>query len=500
MAYRASVRTLRPWLAVIISLLVTGVILALPDGGTMSAEERPQIEGYRGRIVEVIPRDLDLDPVDPSADASEGPEQSGDPTATLGPEPSIDIDRILDRGRRDQAPVAPVVTEPPGGSDVGVDGVGPGGSGTGDPRDDPFADPSDDPENLPDYRVLLLEGPRAGEVVSAWLGVSNTATRVEAFSVGDEVMVSFTGQPDGVPFITVSDHYRVPVLAILAIVFVAAVLLVGRGQGLRALVALAFTIALVIKVVVPQILAGAPPVPLAIVVASVVTMMTIGLTEGFRRPAIAAIVGTIGGLVVTGIASWLVSEAARFNISGQDDLLFLWSILGETIDVRGLLLTGVILGALGVLDDVSVTQAAAVEELAVHAGLRGRDLWSSALRVGRSHIGATVNTLFLAYVGASLPLVLLFVVAGQSGVLAINSEVVAVEVVRTLAGGLGIVAVVPITTAIATYLEDRAGHPPPRPSGDPWAMPTAAIVHLSTVEPAQPGAGPRPRSGPRGGR
>ncbi|MBX3030537.1 MAG: YibE/F family protein [Chloroflexi bacterium] len=450
-------RTLRPWLAVIISLLVTGVILALPDGG-MSVEERPQIEGYRGRIVEVIPRDLGpdpFDPLDPSVDASADPRWTEDPSATFGPEASIDIDRILDRGRRDQGTAEPAATDPPGSSDPGVGGVGPDRSGP----DDPFADPLDDPENLPDFRVLLLEGPRAGEVVGAWLGVSTTATRVEAFSVGDEVMVSFTGQPDGVPFITVADHYRIPILAVLAIVFVAAILLVGRGQGLRALVALAFTVALVIKVVVPQILAGAPPVPVAIIVASVVTVVTIGLTEGFRRPAIAAILGTIGGLVTTGIASWLVSEAARFNVSGQDDLLFLWSILGETIDVRGLLLTGVILGALGVLDDVSVTQAAAVGELAEHAGLRGRALWSSALRVGRSHIGATVNTLFLAYVGASLPLVLLFVVAGQSGTMAINSEVVAVEVVRTLAGGLGIVAVVPITTAIATFLEDRAREP-----------------------------------------
>ncbi len=464
---------LRSWLPVIVALLITAGVLALPDAG-MSSDERPQIEGFRGRIVSVTPRvltdddstapDTSLPGSDPDDETGPGGVDSAEPDATVGPEESIDIRLILDPDARSR------------------------------PDPGPTSEPIPDTVRVseePDFQVLLLEGPRTGEVVGAWLGVASTATRVEAFTVGDEVVVTFTGQPDGSAFITVSDHYRLPLLAILAIVFVAAVLLVGRGQGLRALVALALTVALVLKVVVPQVLGGASPVPVALVVAGIVTVVTIGLTEGFRRPSVAAMLGTIGGLAVTGIASWLVTEAARFSIAGAEDLLYLWSILGGTLDIRGLLLAGFILGALGVLDDVSVTQAATVEALAVHSGLRGRALYSSALRVGRSHIGATVNTLFLAYVGVSLPLVVLFVITAQSAGMVLNSEIVAIEIVRTLAGGLGIVAAVPLTTLIATLLEDRAAHPPP-PRADPWATPGVATVRVQ--DDAASWTTPRPRS------
>lgn len=423
---------------VVLALLATVAILALPDA-SLPLDERPQVTGYRGRIVEVIPREVTEGlPIDLP---------TFDPSATFGPDDSLDPD------------LGPL------------------------------------PVEEPDYRVLVLEGPQADQVVGAYLGSSSTATRVEDFAVGDEVVVRFTGQPDGSVYIDVADRYRLPVIAILALVFVIGVLLIGRGQGARALVALALTIALVVKVVVPQVLSGTSPVPLALLVASVITVTSIGLTEGFRRPAIAAILGTIIALGVTGVTSWLVTEAARFSISGAEDLLYLWSILGGTLDIRGLLLAAFILGALGVLDDVTVTQAVTVEELGTRSGLRGRALWSSSLRVGRSHIGATVNTLFLAYVGASLPLVALFVYTGQAAGMVLNSEVVAIEVVRTLAGSLGILAAVPITTAIATFLLDRAD--PPRPEVDvpPWDGPSE--FHVTVTEMPQTGAGPRPRSGAR---
>jgi uncharacterized membrane protein len=427
---------IRGLLPVLLALMVTGLILLLPDAGP-PLEERPQIVGYRGRILEVIPRtDIPGLPIDLP---------TFDPDTTFAPDDPLDPD------------LSPL------------------------------------PVDQPDYRVLLLEGPMADQVVGAWLGVASVSTRVEDFAVGDEVIVRFTGQPDGSAFIEVSDRYRLPVLALLGIAFAAAVVVVGRGQGIRALISLGLTIALVIKVVVPQILAGTSPVPLALAVASVIAVTSIVLTEGLHRPALAAILGTIGALAITGVASWLVTAAASFSIAGAEDLLFLWSMLGGTLDIRGLLLAAFILGALGVLDDVTVTQAVTVEELGTGSGLRGRELWSSAQRVGRSHIGATVNTLFLAYVGASLPLVALFVYTGQSAGMVLNSEIVAIEVVRTLAGSLGIVAAVPITTAIATFLLDRAD-PPRKDEAQPWAT-GPRIVNVQVTEYPSPSGGPRPRSG-----
>jgi uncharacterized membrane protein len=432
----------RSLLPIAIALVAIAAIMTLPDRG-LDIGERPQVDGYRGRIVAVIPR-TDV-PDDPFVMPSFDPFEEFDPDATLPPLEFL---------------------------------------------------PDDFAPEEPDYQVQMLEGPRSGEVVGAYLGTSSTATAVDDFAVGDEVVVSFIGQDDGTAFITVSDRYRVPVLGILLAVFVVAVLLVGRGQGFRALVALGLTVALVLKVVIPEVLTGTAPVPLALAVASIVTVATIGLTEGFRRPGIAAILGTICALAIVGISSAIVTEAARFSASGSDDLLFLWSALGGTLDIRGLLLAAIILGALGVLDDVTVTQAVTVEELAAGSDLRGRALWSSALRVGRSHIGATVNTLFLAYVGASLPLVVLFVYAGRPATLVLNDEVVAIEVVRTLCGGLGIVAAVPITTAIATLLVGRA-RDRHRTDADVWAMPgDPSGLRSEVVVLPRASTDPRPRSGP----
>jgi len=433
---------LRALMPAAITVVAIAAIMTLPDQG-LGTDERPQVEGYRGRIVAVVPR------------------------------PEVpDIPIVL--------PSGDLVTD----FDPGAPGIPDDGSGEADG----------------DFQVLLLDGPRAGEVVSAYLGTASLATRVEDFAVGDEVVVSFTGQPDGAPFISVSDRYRLPSLAILLLVFVVAVLIVGRGQGLRALIALGLTVALVLKIVIPQVLTGTPPVPLALIVASLVTVATIGLTEGFRRPGVAAILGTICALAIVGVSSAVMTEVARFSASGSDDFLFLWSALGGTLDIRGLLLAAFILGALGVLDDVTVTQAVTVEELSAgRDGLRGRALWSSALRVGRSHIGATVNTLFLAYVGASLPLVVLFVYAGRPATLVLNSEVVAIEVVRTLCGGLGIVAAVPITTAIATFLVGRSR--PDRAGPDIWtSVGDPALLHSEVTLLPRASSGPRPRSGATAGR
>jgi uncharacterized membrane protein len=196
-------------------------------------------------------------------------------------------------------------------------------------------------------------------------------------------------------------------------------------------------------------------VPLAVAVAAGITVVTILLTEGRGLVATAAILGTVAALAVTGLLSALVGVVAGFSAAGTEDLVFLQLATGELIDVRGLLLAAFILGALGVLDDVTVTQAATVDELSIQRGLGGRALWASALRIGRSHIAATVNTLFMAYVGASLPLLVLFAVLRQPAALTLNSELVAVEVVRTLVGSLGIVLAVPLTTAIATLLVAR---------------------------------------------
>jgi uncharacterized membrane protein len=321
-------------------------------------------------------------------------------------------------------------------------------------------DPNDPQAGFaPNVTVEILDGPRRGERVGAYTAGPSGQLDVPDYKVGDEVVVQFTGQPEGPDFVQVMDRWRLPMLAILTAVFVLAVAVVGGLRGVRALVALILTVALVLKVVIPLVLQGVAPIPLAVVVAMGVTVATIGLTEGLTRTSVAAIAGTAAALGLTAALAFVVTGLVGFTNAAGSDLVYLQTGPGAgadpnapRLDLRGLLLAAFIFGALGVLDDVTVTQAAAVEELAERGGLSGSRLFVSAMNIGRSHVAATVNTLFLAYVGASLPLLVLFAISRQPPDIVLNGEVVAVEVVRTMVGSLGIVAAVPLTTVIATWL------------------------------------------------
>jgi uncharacterized membrane protein len=332
------------------------------------------------------------------------------------------------------------------------------------------ADAGTDAAGQPQLTVRLTEGDRAGEEVVAVIqqpGMALPGARPPGYETGDEVVVSvFEGAAGG--FVTVDEPWRIPLLAWLAAGFAAAVLLVGGLRGARSLVALAFTLLVVGKVLIPLLLAGWPPLPLAIGAAAGVTVVTLLLTEGARRTTLAAILGTAGALAVTALLAHLATEAARFSsLQGSEEVGFLVVLLGEEVDLGGMLLAATILGALGVLDDVTVTQAAAVAELrASSPGASRGAVFGRAMAIGRSHIAATVNTLVLAYVGASLPLLLLFAVGESSPLVAANQELLAVEVVRALVGSIGIVAAVPLTTAIAAFLvppSSAADHRHPGP-------------------------------------
>jgi uncharacterized membrane protein len=313
---------------------------------------------------------------------------------------------------------------------------------------------------LPDARVLLLEGPEAGTEIEAYRQGPGGQQDGNAYRVGEDVVVTSTDSPDGAPFVAIADRWRLPQLALLAALFVAAVVVVGGWRGLRALLGLALTIAILLRVLIPLLVVGVPPIPAAVVVATGLTVLAIGLTEGFGRASVSAILGTSAALALTAILAAVVTAIAGFTNTLGSELVGLQLPNGEGLDLRGMLLAAFMIGSIGVLDDVTVTQAVAVDELA-RVGLRGRRLYASAFSVGRSHIAATVNTLFLAYAGASLPLLVFLVVGNQPTNLLINGEAISIEIVRTLVGSLGIVAAVPLTTLIAAWLSGSDAEPAP---------------------------------------
>jgi uncharacterized membrane protein len=312
------------------------------------------------------------------------------------------------------------------------------------------------PTGLPLFAVEVVDGGERIEAVvqdgsAAVPGSSNRAP----YEVGDEVVVTqFTGPAAGGSFAIISEPWRLPVLGILAGVFAAAIVIVGGLRGLRSLVALALTLGVVVKLVVPLLLRGFDPILLAVGGGALITVATLLLTEGPSRITLSAVLGTLAALGLTAVLAALFTAAAEFTaLQGSEEIAFLIPLVGDRIDLGGILLAATVFGALGVLDDVTVTQAATVEQLhRARPEADRRGVFGRAMMVGRSHIAATVNTLMLAYLGVGLPLLLLFALGGQAPLTVLNGEIVAVEVIRALVGSIGIVAAVPLTTMVAALL------------------------------------------------
>ncbi|MGW9494781.1 YibE/F family protein [Streptomyces prasinus] len=271
-------------------------------------------------------------------------------------------------------------------------------------------------------------------------------------SEGQEVVVAYEpSAPEDLQYSVADVNRRVP-LALLAGIFAVAVVAVGRLRGVMALIALAVSFLVLNFFILPAILQGSNPLVVAVVGASAIMLQALYLCHGLSARTSVAVLGTLISLLLIGfLGSVFISWAA---LTGDtDDNTGLIHGLYPDIDMSGLLLAGVIIGSLGVLDDVTVTQTSAVWELhEANPSMGWRGLYRAGIRIGRDHIASVVNTLVLAYAGAALPLLLLFSIAQSSVGTVANSELVAEEIVRTLIGSIGLVASVPVTTVLAALV------------------------------------------------
>ncbi len=305
----------------------------------------------------------------------------------------------------------------------------------------------------------LTQGPHTGETRQEIYGLDQPPSlRVH---VGDRVMLDY--YPDSTPpddYRYTGDRQRQSTLWILAGLFVVAVVGLGRLRGLAALAGLALSLVVILQFTLPNLLGGADPVLVAVLTASAVAYLALYLAHGVNPLTTVALLGTIGALALIIALSAVFTAMCNFTGLADDSSVILGNLLssaGRPIDLVGLILAGTVIGALGALDDMTVTQASAVAELhAANPSLGAVELYRRALRIGRDHISSTVNTLALAYVGAALPTLLIFTSSSQSLGTIANRETIAVEIVRTLIGSLGLVAAVPITTALAAFVV-RAG-------------------------------------------
>ncbi len=309
--------------------------------------------------------------------------------------------------------------------------------------------------------INLLEGP----------GSPGSATFVlfpgqdPGLSIGDEVQITFESEGAIVGIAPASmqttyqyaDAQRRWFLIFLVALFAAAVIALGRWRGVAALAGLGLSLVVIIIWLIPSLLDGNPPAIVALIAASAVAFLALYVSHGFTRMSTVALIGTIGALTLTTLLSVLTVALGDFTgFTSEESTLLL---LLDGIDIRGLMLAGIVIGAAGALDDVTVTQASAINQIRLaDPSLSRSSLFTRGMTIGRAHVGSIVNTLMLAYLGAALPLTILFVIAQQSLGAVANSEVVAVEIVRTIVGTLGIIAAVPLTTWLATVWPSSQTH------------------------------------------
>lgn len=273
---------------------------------------------------------------------------------------------------------------------------------------------------------------------------------------GQKVKLSIIGSPDGSTIVFITDVVRLEPLMWLVIIFVLVTLLVGLLRGLSSLIGLAVILAVLFGFILPNLLAGRDPIIFTLIGAAMIMLISVFGTHGLRKQSVAAFLGTLGGLGITGILAMIFVPLTKLTGLASEEAALLQLETGMSIDLQGILLAAIIIGALGVLDDVAVTQSETVFELKkTDPNLKLRELAGRALKIGRHHIASVTNTLVLAYAGASLPLLLLFLAVDTTTIDLVNSEFIAEEIVRTLVGTIGLICTVPIATWIAAFYAER---------------------------------------------
>jgi len=280
------------------------------------------------------------------------------------------------------------------------------------------------------------------------------------YQAGDRVMVSEVMSVDGETDYYVESLVRSGCLFWLALIFCFVIIAIGKKKGVKSLISLVVSFFIIIKFIIPEIIKGASPLTAGVIGALVILAVIIYLTEGWNKKSHIAVVSVFFSLLITFFLSWIFTHFTRLTGLAQEEAVFLLGANNGSIDFRGLLLTGILIGTIGVLDDVIVSQVESVRQIRkANPNLTTGQVFKSAYEVGNTHLGAIVNTLFLTYAGASLPLLLLFYM-NPSGAVSftqvINHETIATEIVRTLVGSIGVALSMPISTFLAAvWLKEK---------------------------------------------
>lgn len=279
---------------------------------------------------------------------------------------------------------------------------------------------------------------------------------LQKYKVGDKVIVSYSKDFEGNDYFYITDYIRRSSLFWLFALFVILVAVVAKWRGLSSLLGMGISFFVIFSFILPKISAGSDPIQIAIIGSLFIIPITFYLSHGFNKKTTIAIAGTVIALIITGILAGIFVEAAKLTGFASEEAGFLQVAKQGEINIKGLLLAGIIIGVLGVLDDITVSQSAIILQLKeANPKMKFDELYKRAMNVGQDHISSMVNTLVLVYTGAALPLLLLFSDNPHPFSEVINYEIIADEIVRTLVGSIGLVLAVPITTLIASLVAEK---------------------------------------------
>lgn len=300
-------------------------------------------------------------------------------------------------------------------------------------------------------QILGTSGDYRGKTVNIENGKYDQ-TGVIIYNVGDKLVLSVQKDPQGNSLITITDYVRRTPLYVLAAIFILLAILIGGKRGASSLLGMAVTFSILFFFVLPQVLGGQDPVLMTIVASLFIVPVTFILSHGVNKKTLCAIAGTSIALLITGCLAGIFVGQTHLSGFASEEANYLDILKSGRINMQGLLLSGIIIGLLGVLQDITISQSAVVYQLkAANEMLGFSALFTKAMDVGRDHIASMANTLILVYAGASLPLLLLFINNPQPLSSVINFEIIAEEIVRTLVASIGLIIAVPITTALTAF-------------------------------------------------
>ncbi|HKL41358.1 MAG TPA: YibE/F family protein [Clostridia bacterium] len=323
-----------------------------------------------------------------------------------------------------------------------------------------FAAPDEFGEGFQEVTLKITSGEYAGEVFLIENHLpKNLAYRIEV-APGDNIIIAID-EIGNEKQIYISDYYRNNVLIILVFVFLGLLIIIGKYKGFKSVITISLTMFLIFKVLIPGILNGYNSLALSISISSVITILTIVIVSGFNKKSLAAIIGTVSGVVIAGGISIIVGNTIEITGMMPDEAAMLQYLPNAiSLNYKNLLFSGILLGALGAVMDVAMSIASSINEIYnANSAIESKTLFKAGMAVGHDIMGTMANTLILAYTGSSIPLLLILNASGESFTSIVNMDIVATEVVRSLAGSIGLIVTIPITAIISViFLKSNASN------------------------------------------